>query len=155
VVTLGLTEVWFDRQTNLYLNVAPDRAAVRSDPSRFSCLVTSFQENRDGLEQIYLLAKRVAPQIKVLVTVSPVALTATFRPVDVVVANMASKCTLRAVADDWAASHADVDYFPSFELVLHSNQDVVRKVDRSHVTMSTSRAIIDLFARHYVEGEGA
>lgn len=151
VVTLGLTEVWFDQQTGLYLNFAPDRAAIKLDPSRFSCLATSFQENRDGLEQIYLLAKRVAPEIKMLVTVSPVALTATFRPVDVVVANTASKSTLRAVADDFVASHADVDYFPSYELVQHSNQNVVRKADRSHVTVETSRAIIDLFARHYVE----
>lgn len=151
VVTLGLTEVWFDRETHLHLNATPDRAALKAMPDRFSFRVTSFQENRDCLERLHELATRVAPGIKLLVTVSPVALAATFRPVDVVIANMASKATLRAVADDWAASHDDVDYFPSFEMVMHSNPAAVRKADRSHVTAATSSAIVDLFARHYVE----
>jgi hypothetical protein len=150
VITLGLTEVWRDQQTGLYLNMSPDRAAIRANPGRFQCLATGFQDNLDALNKLYALVRRVAPAIKLLVTVSPVALAATFRPIDVVTANMASKCTLRTVAEEWVAAHPDIDYFPSFELVLHSRQDVVRKDDYSHVKMNTARTIMDLFVTHYV-----
>lgn len=155
VVTLGLTEAWFDVETGLYLNATPDRAAFRKSPNRFVFRTTSFQDNRDALERLLSLVRRVSPGIKVLVTVSPVALAATFRPDDVVVANMASKATLRTVAEEFVAAHDGVDYFPSFELVMFSNQAVVRKADRSHVPVDTSRAIIDLFARHYIVGAAA
>jgi hypothetical protein len=152
VITLGLTEVWLDRQAGLYLNMSPDRAAIRANPARFSCLATGFHDNLEALNRLYALVRRVAPDIKILVTVSPVALAATFRPIDVVIANMASKCTLRTVAEEWVAAHPEIDYFPSFELVMHSKQEAVRKDDCSHVRMHTARTIIDLFIRHYVAG---
>ena len=52
-----------------------------------------------------------------LLTVSPVPLTATASGAHVLAATTYSKAVLRAVAGDFAAAHDDVDYFPSYELV--------------------------------------
>ncbi|MBC7738901.1 MAG: GSCFA domain-containing protein, partial [Candidatus Saccharibacteria bacterium] len=59
----------------------------------------------------------VNPALRVLLTVSPVPLTATATRDHVLVATTYSKSVLRAVAGDVAASHAQVDYFPSYEII--------------------------------------
>jgi hypothetical protein len=57
------------------------------------------------------------PDCKILVTVSPVNLWATFRQdIDVISASCNSKATLRAVADEFAVRHENVFYFPAFEM---------------------------------------
>ncbi len=50
-------------------------------------------------------------------TVSPVALAATFGEEDIVVTNMESKCLLRAAIGQVTREFEDVIYFPAFELV--------------------------------------
>jgi hypothetical protein len=57
------------------------------------------------------------PKIKVILTVSPVPLTATASGDHVLIATMRSKSILRAVAADAVSSSDFVDYFPSFEIV--------------------------------------
>ena len=54
------------------------------------------------------------PECRLLVTVSPVHLWATFRDdLDVISASCNSKSTLRAVADEFASRHDNVYYFPA------------------------------------------
>jgi len=52
-----------------------------------------------------------------LLTLSPVPLTATARPHHVLTASMAAKATLRAAIDAFVLTHEDADYFPSYEIV--------------------------------------
>jgi hypothetical protein len=61
--------------------------------------------------------KAVNRHSRVLLTVSPVPLTATAEDRHVMVSTMHSKSVLRAVAGELAAQHDFVDYFPSYELV--------------------------------------
>jgi hypothetical protein len=57
------------------------------------------------------------PDCKLLVTISPVNLWATFRKdLDVISASCNSKSTLRAVADEFTLRHENVFYFPAFEM---------------------------------------
>jgi hypothetical protein len=57
------------------------------------------------------------PDCKILITVSPVNLWATFRhDIDVISASCNSKATLRAVADEFTVCHENVFYFPAFEM---------------------------------------
>jgi hypothetical protein len=60
--------------------------------------------------------KKVNPQLRFILTVSPVPLTATKSGNHVAVATMASKSILRAVTEE-LMSHVDVDYFPSYEII--------------------------------------
>jgi hypothetical protein len=55
---------------------------------------------------------------KILLTVSPVPLTATFSDQCATVANSFSKAVLRVCAHRLAANLPDVDYFPSYEMVM-------------------------------------
>jgi hypothetical protein len=57
--------------------------------------------------------------LRVLLTVSPVPLTATASGEHVLTATSHSKSLLRAVASELVASQARVDYFPSYEIITH------------------------------------
>ena len=72
----------------------------------------------EELEAIHaLLSAHCLPDFKMLATVSPVPLQATFRPEDVMTANAYSKAVQRAALEAFVLRHNNVDYFPSFETV--------------------------------------
>ncbi len=57
----------------------------------------------------------------------------TFTDQDIVVANAESKAVLRAAAGAFARRHDNVSYFPSYEMVTHSQPDFALRADRAHV----------------------
>ncbi|MBL6455488.1 GSCFA domain-containing protein [Belnapia sp. T6] len=134
IVTLGLVEVWFDTKTGSYLNVAPLPGLVRAEPERFRLHVLSFEEVYRYLEDALLLVReRGNPEIRVMLTVSPVPMAATHRPQDVMVANAYSKSVLRAAAETICARHDFVTYYPSFESVTLSDRKTAWEDDLVHV----------------------
>jgi tetratricopeptide (TPR) repeat protein len=140
VITLGLSEAWLDRQTGLYLNHAPSRDVVRKYPNRFDLCVLDYEESLSKLDEIYgLLEQTLSPGYRVLITVSPVPLLATFREQDVLVANAYSKAVLRTVVEKFQQGKSNVNYFPSYEFVTLSNpasvwgEEDYRHVDRFFV----------------------
>jgi hypothetical protein len=70
---------------------------------------------------------------------------------DVVVANTYGKSLLRTVAEEWAAAHENVDYFPSYEIVQNSDRAAAWEPDLRHVTGAAVQHIMDLFVRKYIE----
>ena len=120
VLTLGLVESWFDSEANVYMNTAPTAGHISKYPGRFHVHVLDYRENMRHLEEIYETVKAANPGLRLIVTVSPVPLGATFTGQDITVANTYSKSTLRAVAGDFCAAREDADYFPSFEAVTES-----------------------------------
>jgi hypothetical protein len=151
IITLGLVEAWRDCKTGLYTNSTPIRSVLKPDPNRYEFHVTSFAENWDSLESIHALLTRYGdPDLRIVITVSPVPLLATFSKMDVVVANTYGKSLLRTVAQEWAAAHDNVDYFPSYEIVQNSSREAVWETDLRHVTGATVQHIMDLFVREYI-----
>jgi thioredoxin-like negative regulator of GroEL len=135
IVTLGLVELWFDTRTGYYLNSAPRPASLRKEPDRFRLHVLSFEEAQDYLERaLLLLRKHGHPDLRVLLTVSPVPLAATHRDEDVIVANCYSKSVLRAVAETATLKHDFVSYYPSYESVAYSDRRIAWRDDFIHVT---------------------
>jgi hypothetical protein len=61
--------------------------------------------------------KAVNGKLRILLTVSPVPLTATNSGRHVLVATTQSKSVLRAVAAQLSDNWRDVDYFPSYEII--------------------------------------
>lgn len=148
IVTLGLTEAWYDHETGHYVNEAPPGRVMRSD--RFGFEVLGHETCLDTLERIHsLLQVHGKPGQKMLITVSPVPLNNTFTEEDVMVANMTSKTTLRSAAHPFCSTHERVDYFPSFEAVLHSDPMIVWEGDRRHVTDFMVGQIIQAFLERY------
>src|SRR6266496_1370371 len=152
VVTLGLAEVWRDVQADVYLNCTPIPSLFKTQPGRYEFHLTSFAQNWANLEAIYaLLSQYGHPDVRIVVTVSPVPLMNTFSTMDIVVANTWAKSLLRAVAQEWAIAHANVDYFPSYEIVQNSDRAAVWEDDLRHVRGKGAQHIMELFLRNYLE----
>ena len=116
IMTLGLSEVWFDAMSQTYLNVSPRPSMMKAEPDRFRLHVLSFEETLGYLTRaIDLLGKHGRPDQRVILTVSPVPLSATHRRQDVMVANTYSKSVLRAAAETIVSRYDHVVYFPSYE----------------------------------------
>lgn len=152
-ITLGLVEVWYDTQADIYLNSSPNREMLQLYPKRYEFKVSNYLENLDNMERLFELLKTYAhPDLHIVVTTSPVPLQATFSGQDIVIANTYSKSTLRAVAQDFAAAHQNVQYFPSYEVVMNSDRSVAWEDDLRHVQGKITQYIMDIFMRNYVEG---
>ncbi|MCW2413578.1 MULTISPECIES: GSCFA domain-containing protein [unclassified Sphingobium] len=153
ILTLGLVETWFDAEMGLYLNGAPPRGILGEKPDRFSLHRQSYKDVLEDLEEIHAILKAHGhPEFKMILSVSPVPFKATYSGQDAIAANMYSKSVLRAAAEEFCQNHSNVDYFPSYEMVVLSDRDHVFNDDRIHVTDEAVGRIMELAAYRYVEG---
>ena len=120
IFTLGLTEAWIRKEDETVFPSAPGVIAGVYEPNKyefknydFNSIVLDFEEfiNR-------MTALRQGKSFKIILTVSPVPLTATASKEHVLVANTYSKSTLRAVAA-YFSQRDYIDYFPSYEIVTN------------------------------------
>lgn len=150
IITLGLIETWFDRQSGLFLTEAPNPRIMLKNEERFEFRRLTVAECQNALNEIYSLLKKYGKAgQKLVLTVSPVPMGRTFTSDDIIVANMTSKSTLRVAALEFIDSTGDIDYFPSYEAVLHSHPDLAWQDDRLHVSDFMVGNIIDEFLVRY------
>ena len=150
IVTLGLTEAWYDSQTELYLNITPNYKAMQQEPDRFKFVVLNVDDVRRNLRDLLDEVKGYAPGIKFIITVSPIPLDATFAPNDIVVSTSHSKATLITAAREIAYADANVDYFPSYEMVNMSSRAEAWTDDHRHVRPEFVENIMEHFAQAYL-----
>ncbi|HEY0166881.1 MAG TPA: GSCFA domain-containing protein [Jatrophihabitans sp.] len=117
VFTLGLTEAWHDRGTGVTYPVCPGTVRGDFDPERHVFSNHTFDRVRQDVLAALALAHKVNPGLRLLLTVSPVPLTATATGEHALTANTYSKSVLRAVAGQLAAEHERIDYFPAYEII--------------------------------------
>lgn len=157
ILTLGYVETWYDRKLDLYLNVIPPAPVIKAEPDRFEFRVLSYNDVLDGLNDLYtLLSRHRSKPLKMLVTVSPVPLLATFRDMDVLVANAYSKSVQRAALDEFLLDKQGVDYFPSYEFVTLSNPTIAwSRNDYRHVSPDVVKRIMSNVITRYIGGDAA
>lgn len=117
VFTLGLTECWVDVPTGIVFPTAPGVIAGTYDPARHAFLNLSVRDTIEDLDCIVEQLQSFSEKVRVLLTVSPVPLTATATGLHVLRATTYSKSVLRAAAEEVSNRHENVDYFPSFEMI--------------------------------------
>ncbi|MEU3187611.1 GSCFA domain-containing protein [Streptomyces sp. NPDC006923] len=117
IFTLGLTEAWQDRADGTVHPVCPGTVRGTFDAERHVFHNYTFDEVHRDLSAAVALARTANPGLRVLLTVSPVPLTATATGGHALTATTYSKSVLRAVAGQLAQEHDHVDYFPSYELI--------------------------------------
>ncbi len=117
VFTLGLTESWFNTEHGYEYPVCPGTVAGDFDETQNRFVNQDYPSIRAALAETLARVRTANPKLRVLLTVSPVPLTATMSGNHVLVATMESKSILRAVAGSLAREHAFVDYFPSYEII--------------------------------------
>ncbi len=138
IITLGLVECWYDRELEVYMNVAPTRSLTKTYPGRFDFRLLDYNDIYDALCEIHgLLTSGERPVPKILLTVSPVPLASTFRSEDVLVANCYSKSVQRAAVEAFVSNH-NAFYFPSYEYVTLTDRKFAwLNTDFRHVRAET------------------
>jgi len=117
VFTLGLTECWLSRRDGAAYPVAPGTAAGVYDPTLHRFERFSVTEVQADMERFLALLAEVNPRVRVILTVSPVPLVATASGEHVLSATVHAKAVLRVAAGELARRHAQVFYFPAYEVV--------------------------------------
>ena len=150
ILTLGLTETWFDRTTRTALAEVPSPRLLKAFPERFGCKLLKYSDCEVVLNSIYALLKQYGKAtVKIIVTVSPVPMERTFSGQDIIVANMMSKSILRSAAGAFAVASEGVDYFPSYEAVILSNPKYAWEPDRRNVSEAIVASIMNEFTQRY------
>ena len=119
VFTLGLTETWEDRASGTVYPTAPGVIADAPERAEIGFLNLGHNQIVADLRLILAHLRALRPDVKLLLTVSPVPLTATATGGHVLVASTASKAILRAAVATLMAEDEGVDYFPSYEIITN------------------------------------
>jgi hypothetical protein len=150
IVTLGLTEVFFQQHNDRAICAVPGYCGGGGLGCEFRC--TEYQENYDNIEQAIRILQQVNPKAHMILTVSPVPLGSTFAiGTDHLLANTESKSVLRAVAGALVRKYSHVHYFHSYELVMSSSREAVYMEDGRHVQPSYVAGIMQDFERAFLK----
>jgi hypothetical protein len=153
IVTLSLSELWYDKLTGEPLWRMPKEL---HDPERHGFKVLSVAETLLTLESIERIRRSYMPNLRIIYTVSPMPLAATFRPVSSLTANSASKAVVRASVDEFLRSREDLNrtyfYYPGYEIVTEMIADPFLP-DNRHLHDFVIDAVMDQFARGFMAGD--
>ena len=149
VFTLGLTEAWRSKRDGAVFPLAPGVTAGRIDDDEYEFVNFTTAEITADLTAFLERLAGVNPRARVVLTVSPVPLIATYEPRHVLVSTTASKAVLRAAADEIERTHPNVWYFPSYEIITGSfNAGRYFEPDLRSVTAEGVDHVMRLFFKH-------
>jgi hypothetical protein len=120
VFTLGLTESWYHSTSDHTYPVCPGTARGEYDASFHRFRNLTHSEVAADLRALVSGLLQFNPTLKIIFTVSPVPLVATYTANNVLVASMYSKSVLRGACGEVADQYGHVQYFPSYEIISHS-----------------------------------
>lgn len=121
VFTLGLTEAWRSKSTGAVYPLCPGASVGHFDSTQYEFVNFSYEEVKADLTSFWMKLRKINPKAKMILTVSPVPLTATAENRHVLISTTYSKSVLRAVAGSMADENDDVDYFGSYEVITAPN----------------------------------
>lgn len=152
VFTLGLTEAWVSERDGAVFPLAPGVAGEPDDAPHIRPHNFTVEETAADLTAVIGMARAIRPDLRVLLTVSPVPLKATFEDRHVLVSTGYSKAVLRVAAGMVSDQTPGVDYFPSYEIVtgIQAGPGVWAQDLRSVTPDGVSRVMAEL-ARAYLD----
>jgi hypothetical protein len=153
IFTLGLTEAWIHRETGTVYPVAPGTVAGNYDPNLYEFKNYNFYEIYSALIEFFhiLRANSTSERPRILLTVSPVPLTATASGKHALQATTYSKSVLRAVAGSLESQFESIDYFPSYEIVTNPAS---RGVFYESNLRSVRNDAVDIVMKHFFSQYG-
>src|ERR1700733_1521762 len=150
IITLGLSEIWYDKQSGeAFWRAIP---AYLFDEAKHGFRLSTVDENLDNLRAIHNCIRRARPEAPIIFPPSPIPLMATFRPVSCLTANAVSKAILRVALDQFvtSADDANVYYFPSYEIMYEMVPDW-RQDDNRHPKPEAVGFVMETFERYFCE----
>lgn len=155
VFTLGMTEAWRARSDGAVFSVAPGVAGGQMDFGRYEFVNFTVAEVDADLQAFIEALREVNPRARVILTVSPVPILATYADRHVLVSSTYTKSVLRVAAEQIVQRYDFCDYFPGYELVnssFHRGRYIAE--DLRSVTPEGVDHVMRLFFAHYA-GDGA
>lgn len=151
VFTLGLTETWVSTADGAAFPLAPGVRSGRFSPNQYEFVNLTAADVTADLEKFLARLRTVNPTARVILTVSPVPLNATFENRHVIVSTTASKSSLLVAADAISRRHSNVCYFPSYEIITGSyNFGQYYEGDARNVNGAGVARVMELFERHFL-----
>lgn len=152
VFTLGLTETWRSREDGAIFPVVPGASGGTFDASKYEFVNFGVVEVTADLLAFVDRIKSVNSSVKVLLTVSPVPLIATYSDQHVLTANTYSKSLLRVAAAEAEQARDFVHYFPSYEVITSpAAGNRYFEPDLRSITDDGVAHAMRVFSRHYLE----
>jgi hypothetical protein len=146
ILTIGQAEVWYSKADGAVFSAIPPRDVL--DPAEHAWRLLGYEENLANLNRTVELLAMNAPAARIVLTLSPVPLLATFRPMNAVVANGEGKAILRAALGKVAAVWAGrAFYFPSYEIAQSLLRAKAFRPDGRHVVAWGVARIMKAFER--------
>ncbi len=150
VFTLGLTEAWRSTGDGAVFPIAPGVAGGVFNPERFEFVNFGAAEIVQDLKEFLAKLLGVNAHARVILTVSPVPLIATYEARHVLVSTTYSKSVLRVAAEELARSSRNVTYFPSYEIIVGNfNRGRYFAPDLRSVTPAGVQHVMRMFFRHF------
>jgi hypothetical protein len=150
IFTLGLTEGWRSRRDGAVFPLAPGVVGGSYTQARHEFVNFTVHEVEQDLQTFMLALRRVNRGCRVVLTVSPVPLIATYEPRHVLVSTTYSKSVLRVAAEGITQTFRDVDYFPSYEIITGNyNRGAYYEDDLREVNAIGVAHAMRIFLRHY------
>jgi tetratricopeptide (TPR) repeat protein len=118
ILTLGVAPAFFDRTTGDFVLPRPSALNSRVLAEKYLFRTTTVKENVDNVLYLIEFIRSISPDMKIVVTVSPVPLLASFEYESAVQADCLSKSTMRLVAHEVVnnSNLSNILYWPSFEV---------------------------------------
>ena len=150
VFTLGLTEAWRSRHDGAVVPLAPGVAGRAPEPRDYEFHNFTAEEITEDLRQFMARLRSVNPTARVILTVSPVPLVATYEDRHVLVSTVASKSALRVAAEALSRNDPLIEYFPSYEIITGAfNRGAYFEPDLRNVRPEGVAHVMRVFLSHY------
>jgi hypothetical protein len=154
VFTYGLVEYWYDEKDGTVFPTAPGCGYGRFDSSRHKAGVMSVANIVRSTKAVMEMIRKINPDLKVIITVSPVPLLATHRNMNIVQASVHSKSLLRVAVEECLPLFEQFYYFPSYEIVTQYCSEPVWDETGRNPSKSSLEVVFKNFEYHFVT-EGA
>jgi hypothetical protein len=153
VLTLGLTEAWISSSDGAVFPACPGTIAGQFDPDRHVFHNFTASEVSSDLDSFITELRAINNSCRFIITVSPVPLIATAGTDHVLCASTYSKAVLRVAAQEAVVRHADVTYFPAYEIVTGPQApDSYFAPDRRNVTDEAVESVMSTLLSHCETG---
>lgn len=154
VFTLGLTEAWHRPADGVVLPLAPGVASASAPMGEFAFVNFSHEQVLADMRAFLWLLKSVNAKVRVVLTVSPVPLMATYEPRSVMASTAYSKAVLRTVAQELVDEFDWVAYFASYEVITAApNAGRYFASDWREVLPEGVAHVMGLFMKHWAVGD--
>lgn len=155
IFTLGLTEAWISNADGAVFPLCPGCPFGEFDPVGHTFHNFQVDEVVAQLDEFVAELRAVNTGAKILLTVSPVPLVATYEDGNVVQSTVYSKSVLRVAAEQIRRKWEQVDYFASYEIVTSTgNNASYFAADQRSVTKDAVTHVARVFFQSYtIDGQ--